>query len=343
MTDLIPWGLHAVPAEQLVDVDRLGRVIRVDRGECDVITVDGVVRVLSDSQRAQDELAPVTGDWVDIGYEDGLGDVVARILDRRTSVSRRDPAERDLEQVLASNIELVGVVHGLDRPLPAGRLERLLVMAANSGAKPIVILTKADVAIDEPIEATVRSVARDMAVFVTSLDDFASLETVRETVGPTRTLALIGASGVGKSSLVNALVGSELLEVGDVRASDAKGRHTTTARELVMLPADTGMVLDTPGIRAIGLWEAEHALDLIFDDLVELTHGCRFRDCTHDAEPDCAVRSAVENGSADPLRVDRFRALAQELEQQRVREEERQRRSERDGGSGRRRGKGRRR
>jgi ribosome biogenesis GTPase len=327
----------------MVDVNRLGRVIRVDRGECDVITVDGVVRVLSDSQRAQDERAPVTGDWVDIGYEDGLGDVVARILPRRTSVSRRDPAERDLEQVLASNVELVGVVHGLDRPLPAGRLERLLVMAANSGAEPIVILTKVDVAIDDPIEATVRSVARDMAVFVTSLDDVASLETLRGAVGPTRTLALIGASGVGKSSLVNALVGTELLEVGDVRASDAKGRHTTTARELVMLPSDTGLVLDTPGIRAIGLWEAEHALDLIFDDLVELAHACRFRDCTHDAEPDCAVCSAVKNGSADPLRVDRFRALAQELEQQRVREEERQRRTEREGGSRRGRGKGRRR
>ena len=343
MNDLTPWGLHAVPSEQMVDVNRLGRVIRVDRGECDVITVDGVVRVLSDSQRAQDERAPVTGDWVDVGYEDGLGDVVARILPRRTSVSRRDPAERDLEQVLASNVELVGVVHGLDRPLPAGRLERLLVMAANSGAEPIVILTKVDVAIDDPIEATVRSVARDMAVFVTSLDDVASLETLRGAVGPTRTLALIGASGVGKSSLVNALVGTELLEVGDVRASDAKGRHTTTARELVMLPADTGLVLDTPGIRAIGLWEAEHALDLIFDDLVELAHACRFRDCTHDAEPDCAVCSAVKNGSADPLRVDRFRALAQELEQQRVREEERQRRTEREGGSRRGRGKGRRR
>ena len=343
MNDLIPWGLHAVPSEQLTDIDRLGRVIRVDRGECDVITVDGIVRVLSDSQRAQGELAPVTGDWVDIGFEDGLGDVVARILPRQTSVSRRDPAERDLEQVLASNVDLVGVVHGLDRPLPAGRLERLLVIAANSGAEPIVILTKSDVAIDEPIEATVRSVARDMPVYVTSLDDDAGLEAVRAAVGPTRTLALIGASGVGKSTLVNSLVGSELLEVGDVRASDAKGRHTTTARELVMLPDDSGLVLDTPGIRAIGLWEAEHALDLIFDDLVELTHACRFRDCTHDAEPDCALRAGVENGTADPLRVERFRALASELEQQRVREEERQRRSDREGGSRRGRGKGKRR
>jgi len=343
MTDLIPWGLHAIPPERLIDVDRLGRVVRVDRGECDVVTADGLVRVLSDSQRAQDEYAPVTGDWVDIGYEDGLGDVIARILPRDTSVSRRDPAERDLEQVLASNVDLVGVVHGLDRPLPAGRLERLLVIAANSGAEPIVILTKSDVAIDEPIEATVRSVARGMQVFVASLDDVAGLEAVRAAVGPSRTLALIGASGVGKSSLVNALVGSELLEVGDVRANDAKGRHTTTARELVMLPSDGGLILDTPGIRAIGLWEAEHALDLIFDDLVELSDECRFRDCTHDAEPNCALRSAVEEGSADPLRVERFRALAQELEQQRVREEERQRRSERDGGSRRGHGKGRRR
>ncbi len=343
MTDLIPWGLHAVPAEQLIEVERLGRVSRVDRGECDVVTADGLVRVLSDSQRSQDELAPVTGDWVDIGYEDGLGDVVARILPRRTSVSRRDPAERDLEQVLASNVDMVGVVHGLDRPLPAGRLERLLVIAANSGAEPVVILTKSDVAIDEPIEATVRSVARDSPVFVTSLEDGAGLDALRSAVGSARTLALIGASGVGKSSLINALVGTELLEVGDVRASDAKGRHTTTVRELVMLPNERGLVLDTPGIRAIGLWEAEHALDLIFEDLVELSGECRFRDCTHEAEPDCALRSVVDSGDADPLRVERFRALAQELEQQRVREEERQRRSERDGGSRRGRGKERRR
>ena len=289
-----------------------------------MVTEEGVVRVLSDSIRAQGEVAPVTGDWVEIDEQEGLGAVIGVILERSTSVSRRDPAQRDIEQILATNVELVGVVHGLDRPLPAGRLERLLVVAINSGASPLVILTKADKATEgDETEAIVRSVCGEIPVVITSIVDGTGLSELVGHVGSGRTLALIGASGVGKSALVNALAGEELLQVGPVRNVDAKGRHTTTARELVLLPGAAGLVLDTPGIRSVGLWEAERALDLVFGDLEELAASCRFGDCVHGSEPGCAISTAVANGTLDAKRVDRYVALVAELAAQREREQQR--------------------
>lgn len=336
---LTPWGLTPDHPASLVDGSaELARVVRVDRGECDVQTVDGRVRVLSDSQRAQDEVAPVTGDWVLIDDEDGLGSVITHVFDRETSVSRRDPAERDIEQVLAANIDVAAVVHGLDRPLPPGRLERLLVLAYKSGATPLVILTKDDDRFDDVTEPMVRAVARDIPVIVTSTVTGVGLDEILRMLGPGRSLALIGASGVGKSSLVNAIVGEERLEIGEVRSSDAKGRHTTTARELILLSEDGGLILDTPGIRAIGLWEAEDALDLVFGDLEELAGQCRFGDCAHESEPGCAISEAVAVSEVDVRRVDRYKALVAELDAQRTREEERERGDKKDGNK--KRGKG---
>lgn len=323
--ELGPWGLDALaPADVGSDTSNLGRVVRVDRGECDVVTEAGIVRVLSDSIRAQGEVAPVTGDWVEIDNQEGLGPVIATILERTTSVSRRDPAQRDIEQVLATNVEVAGVVHGLDRPLAPSRLERMLVVAIDSGAAPLVILSKADVAVaGDESEAIVRSVCGDIPVVTTSIVSGTGLDELVGHIGTGRTLALIGASGVGKSALVNALAGEELLEVGSVRDADAKGRHTTTARELVLLPGDAGLVLDTPGIRSVGLWEAEHALDLVFEDLEELSAQCRFHDCAHGSEPGCAITTAVAGGSLDSRRVDRYVDLVAELDTQRRREQQR--------------------
>lgn len=324
--ELAAWGLELVDDAAWSDTAVRGRVVRVDRGESDVMTAEGRVRVLSDSQRAQGEIAPVTGDWVELDETEGLGTVIGRVLPRRTAVSRRDPAEKDLEQVLASNVDSVAAVLGLDRPVQAGWLERLLVMAIDSGAQPVIILTKADeVAADAPAFAIVDAVAGDVPVIVTSVVDGTGLADVRAHLGDRQTLALVGESGAGKSSLVNALVGEALLEVGEVRASDAEGRHTTTARELIMLP-EGGMILDTPGIRTLGLWEAEHAVELVFGELVELGEACRFGDCAHCREPGCAVQAAVEAGEVSTMRVRLFLELVDELEALRRREEQRARR-----------------
>ncbi len=335
-TDLKSWGLDRVSVELDCDAGlRIGRVIRVDRGECDVITGSGLLRVVSDSRRQHHELAPVTGDWVEIasldngpsvGRTGGIDPVIARVLPRHTSLRRRDPARRDIEQVLAANVEFVGVVHGLDRPLLPGRLERLLVVALDSGAKPVVLLTKCDIAVVADIAKSIRSLVRDHLMVVTSAVDGTGLDQLRSLIEPGLTMALIGASGVGKSTLVNALASSKVLKTGEVRSSDAKGRHTTDVRRLILLSPPGGLLLDMPGIRAVGPWNAEYALRLVFADLVEAASDCRFRDCSHDTEPGCAIVEAVAMGMLDGRRVEHFKELGTEFAAQREREAVRVRR-----------------
>lgn len=314
---------------------RLGRIVRVDRGECDVVTAAGRVRALSDSQRAQDQIAPATGDWVLIDDDPELGPLIASVLPRSNTVSRRDPSEQVVEQVLLANVDAVLIVHGLDRPLPPGRLERFLVVAWDSGAEVAVVLTKADkrnAPVDE-VTATIRAVAPGVPVLAVGLGGGAraGIEPVVALAGSGRTVALLGESGSGKSTLVNALLGEDRLETGEVRSGDSRGRHTTVSRELVLLPGG-GLLVDTPGIRSVGIWDSEEALARVFGDLEEMSTACRYSDCVHDTEPGCAVTEAVTAGRIDGRRVDRYRALRTELDEQRSRELERERR----GGRGRR-------
>ena len=323
--DLRLWGYGDHVAGAVDAGAQVGRVVQVDRGECDVVTAAGMVRTGSDSVRAQSEVAPVTGDWVQVTRQGGVA-LMSRVLPRRTALARRDPAERDSEQVLAANIDTVGIVAGLDRPLPPGRFERMLVMVRDSGAEIVILLTKADRAADAAASAsTVRAVAGDVAVLTLSVRSGAGLAELRSRLGPGHTLALVGASGSGKSSLVNALAGTEVAATAAVRSSDRRGRHTTIARRLVLLPGDGGVVLDTPGVRALGLTDAQEALSRVFSDVEERGTRCRFADCAHGAEPDCAVNDAVDNGEMDARRVERFLALRDEIEQQRIREEKRTR------------------
>jgi ribosome biogenesis GTPase len=254
------------------------------------------------------------GDWVALASHPDVDDpVVAGVLPRRSAIRRRDPADRTNVQVLATNVDVVFIVHGLDRELNLRRIERTLAVAFDSGATPVVVLTKADLLDDpETSAAQVRAIALDADVCVASAVTGEGIETLASYGKPDRTIALLGASGVGKSSLINAIVGEQVQETGTVRDADAKGRHTTTLREMILLP-NGGVVIDTPGLRGMGLWDAEEGIALAFADIEDLAAECRFRDCAHENEPDCAVIAAIDAGELDERRLDSWRRLNDEL------------------------------
>lgn len=298
-----------------------GRVGRVDRGECDLLTADGPLRVLSDSHRSQDSIAPATGDWAAVFDDPDLGPIVHTILPRHTAIVRRDPSERIEEQVLVANADIVGVVHGLDHDINAARLERFLVLAWDSGAEPLIVLTKTDlVPTYEDHVAQVAAIA-DVPVIACSAVALDGLDPLREAIGE-HTLVLIGPSGAGKSTLVNALVGHEVQETAEVRSGDAKGRHTTVTRDLIAIPGG-GVLIDTPGVRAVGVWAADVALDRVFADIAEAAESCRFGDCTHRTEPACAVIAAVDAGEINEARLDRYLQLWEEITEQAAQAEQR--------------------
>jgi len=338
---LIPFGLTERIVEQFTalragaehdgvgndgggDSPLLGRVGRVDRGECDVFTDKGPIRAISDSQRSQNMLAPATGDWAMVVQDHDVGLVIDAILDRGSAMTRRDPSEQVVEQVLVANVDIVAVVHGLDREVNPAQLERFLVLAWDSGAQPVIVLSKADLAPDVDEAVQVASVASDVPVVVTSAVDGSGLDELRDHFSDGRSMVMIGPSGVGKSHLVNALVGEAVQAIGAVREGDSKGRHTTTTRDLLLVPGG-GVLIDTPGIRAVGVWEADAALDRVFADVVEVAQSCRFRDCTHRSEPGCAVKAAVDAGELDSDRVDRYVRLWDEITLQTVEAQERAR------------------
>jgi ribosome small subunit-dependent GTPase A len=259
-----------------------GRVTRVDRGRCTVSTPTGDHR-----PHTPDPVA--VGDWVAI---DPHRDRVDHVLPRTGALTRRAPGEDTAAVVLAANLDLVLVTHPADRGVNRRRLERELVVAWDSGARPVVVLTKADRCGDVAAALTdAESVSVGADVLAVSAHTGEGLHTVRALLRPGRTLVLLGKSGAGKSTLLNALAGAVVQEVQDVRDADGRGRHTTSAGRLVTLPGGA-LLVDTPGIRSVGLWDGE-GLQQAFADIDELATGCRFADCGHQHEPGCAVRGVV--------------------------------------------------
>jgi ribosome biogenesis GTPase len=297
---------------------RPGRVVRADRGICTVLCADGTVRaslggnVMAAAARDPANL-PCAGDWVAVRAwpDDRL--TIESVLPRRTAIVRRTSDKDSTGQVLAANIDAAAVVEPMHPTPDVGRIERLLALAWDSGAQPVVVLTKCDLAADPD------SVAADIAAFAPGVDVVAAsalrgdgLERLRPLVAAGRTLGLLGPSGAGKSTLVNALAGAAVMGTQTIRRADGKGRHTTTYRALIPVPGG-GAVLDTPGVRAVGLLDGSQGLDQAFVDVAELAAECRFSDCRHEDEPGCAVRAAIESGDLAPRRLASWRRLQREI------------------------------
>lgn len=305
-----------------------GQVVKLDRGYPLVKCADGrLVRCEHATSLVKDkDHRAVIGDFVEVNAPEGHDKgIIEAICPRERAFVRKDPTERAVPQVLAANFDRVIVAQPLAE-VNLRRLERELVLAYETGAAVTVVLTKADLAESEAqveeVAARVRALAGpDVRTLVVSDGNAESVEAVRELMPAGTTTVLIGKSGVGKSSLVNMLVGEEVQETGSVREGDGKGRHTTVSREMVAVPGG-GYVVDMPGVRGLGLWDADAGIGAAFADIEQAAERCRFRDCKHENEPGCAVRAAVEAGEIAPERFASYQALKQETATLRTRREE---------------------
>ncbi|MET9988709.1 ribosome small subunit-dependent GTPase A [Streptomyces mutabilis] len=291
-----------------------GRVVRVDRGQCDVVTADGVLRADTAFVTPHDPLRVVcTGDWVAV-EPDGNPRYVRTYLPRRTAFVRSTSSKRSEGQILAANVDHAIVAVSLAVELDLARIERFLALAWESGAQPVVVLTKADLVPDPVTLAHLVQDVETSAPGVPVLPVSAALGEgldVLSAVVSGGTAVLLGQSGAGKSTLANALLGEDVMDVQSTRDVDGKGRHTTTTRNLLVMPGG-GVLIDTPGLRGVGLWDAGSGVGQVFAEIEELAGDCRFHDCAHESEPGCAVLAAIDSGELPERRLESYRKLMRE-------------------------------
>ncbi len=313
------------------------RISREMKNSYNLITEGGEVSArLSDllwKAAKNRSMLPAIGDWVAVQHKHEADPyIIMAILPRKTCFSRKakntfgrnfnKPGSSD-EQVISANVDTVFLISALDADFKLRKLERYLSLIWESGADAVVILNKADICGDyEDKVEEVKSICPQVPVHAISVIDEWGLEQIRSYLSPGSTISLIGSSGVGKSTLINALVGDQLLAVGEIRQADSRGRHTTARREMVILPQG-GILIDNPGLRDIKIIGSEESLDQTFQDIHELEQNCRFRDCKHDTEPGCAVKDAIEEGTLDEERLESYRTLQKELTFVNMRREQR--------------------
>jgi len=292
------------------------RVSAAHRGAFDVLTAEGVLRTQLPGRLVHDHTDVAVGDWV--GLSDGT---IREVLPRSSAIVRHAAGRAARAQTLAANIDIAFIVSSLGPDLEPRRIERYLVTIWESGATPEIVLTKADRLEDTAaLVAEVEAVALGVPVHVVSALTGQGCDALRERLRPGTTAVLLGSSGVGKSTLVNRFAGHEAMAVSETRADDDEGRHTTSHRELILLPGG-GVIVDTPGLRELQLWDGASGIDETFADVEELAGHCRFNDCSHTSEPGCAVLAAVESGALPRERFESWRKLQKELRALAVRQD----------------------
>jgi len=327
LTDLsklvdLGWGPHwqALFDSSATADSRPARVVRGDRGSFLVATPNGVVRA-KPSVRLQKAAGgpvdlPVVGDWVVVREPDGLDvALIEAALERKSAIVRGDSGRTSNRQVLVANVDTVFVVDPIADSPNLRRIERELALAWTSGATPVVVLTKADLSSGpEAARAAVMSIAPGAEVLLANSLERDSASKLLPHISNQRTAVLIGPSGAGKSTLINSLLGAERQATREVRETDGRGRHTTVARELIAIGGGGGIIIDTPGLRALALSGSEAGIASAFADVAEIASTCRYRNCRHRGEPGCAVRAAVDSGTLSAERLASFHKLVRESE-----------------------------
>ena len=306
------------------DKNKLARVSAQYRDLYKIITTEGeIMAALSGNSYFKSSKGnfPVVGDWVIFDqYNKESNGLIKEVLTRNSQLSRNQAGKKEAEQIIAANIDIIFIVTSLNQDFNPRRLERYMTIAWDSGAQPIIILNKSDLCDDRDYYIDeINNIAFGTEYIITSCVNNEGIGKIREILNPDKTAVLVGSSGVGKSSIINLLLEEKRQDIKDIRADDARGRHTTTNRELFLVP-DGGVIIDTPGMREIQLWVDENSLDNVFSEIEQLARDCKFNDCTHTHEPGCEVKNAVKDGKLSEDRLNNYFKMKKEIEYQKLKE-----------------------